>query len=170
MISLQMILDEQFKYHKGFEIQDVYKLIYQATFGCEHIACDDSKKLLFQELRKIKPSSKIRLIENISPKYIFRVNLAAFKYLDLSKENLFKKFYYSSQKKIGSIEDFFSLWEDFKEWNKKRSYFSKSKVNYFTEKLSRCTSREELPIIGHSQNYKTQNNPSYRIILKDYIL
>ncbi|MBM3200546.1 hypothetical protein FJZ53_06410 [Candidatus Woesearchaeota archaeon] len=160
-MSLQRILEEQFKRYKDVQIQDVYKLLYQAAFGPEHMITDGTAKRFYEEFERTEPKEGL-LVEWISPiDYTCRINLGPYKLQGGSKEALFEWFYESAISKKKSIASFNLMWNTFKELNKEFKYFKLKDVEKF-EKKYLC--QDPLPAVHHSKKYMKSNKPSYLVV------
>lgn len=163
-MNLPNMLEEQFRTYQSIQIQDIYKLIYQGTFGCEHAVDEKSRKKLYKEFKKAKPNKEEKLIEIISPNFfIYRINIRPYKAHGGEKETLFEWFYESSKIKDGTIQNFFESWKTFELLNEQEHYFPTEKIKDFEEMLKKEYS-EKLPVMHHSKQYRKANKPSYRVI------
>jgi len=92
MTRLTKYLIEETKLHPSLAPQDVVKLCYQAAFGAEHMLSDLSQALkYFQDEYDTTQVDDKPLAEYISPN-VCRVNLSAWKRLQLNPEWLWKLF------------------------------------------------------------------------------
>lgn len=92
-------LEQQALAHPAMEPQDVYKMLYQAVYGAEHLLQDiEAAWNYFQEeYEGVKPGSQVEpLWEQIGEK-VYRVNLRVWKKQQLPPEWLFGMF-------VGSVE------------------------------------------------------------------
>lgn len=165
MKKLSKILEEQFNNYADIQVQDIYKLLYQANFGCEHAVDQNSRHWLHQEYDNTVPTNGREIIEMISPKdSIYRLNMAPYKYKGGDKDKLFDWFYRSSKIKTGTQYEFRLLWDEFKMINQKEKYFEDKKVLSFERII-----RYNLPIMHHSYDYRQANEPSYRVVNRSTI-
>jgi len=80
---LLQIIEDQFRRHPGFQVEDLYKIVYQATLGGDHLLRDKvAAERMFREewenLGKIQKGEF--LLEVIDPKgEVLRVNLRVYR-------------------------------------------------------------------------------------------
>lgn len=168
--SFESILLEQLGLHPGFAVEDLYKLIYQAVFGLEHLLSDEkeARRALCEEFETLtQPLSGEKLLELIDPKgIIYRINLRPYKAKNGKSDRLFKVLLLSKRRVSGRREDFLSLWEEAKKLIKKLPLpFSLEDM----KKLEFSFLKGDLPIMHHSESYQRLNHPSYRLIATEYI-
>jgi len=148
------ILADQSALYGEAEQDDEFKLIFQALYGAEHMLADEEKALqdLIAEWDKLSESSDEPFAERISPfGDLYRVNLRPAKELGIKPESIFKAV--------------------------KRSAFSASEgLDTRKEKLKALLrtagfNTEDIPDkpLRHSQSYKQQNNPAYRLVKAEEI-
>jgi len=165
MNSLPIILEEQFKLYKDIQVQDVYKLIYQGIFGCEHAVDEKSRERLYEEFEMAEPNEKEKVTEKISDFLIYRINIRPYKALEGEKETLFEWFYESSKMKEGTIKEFLINWKVFRLVNEHKHYFLDKEIKDFEKIIKQeYSKRKQLPLVHHSEEYRKANNPSYRVI------
>ena len=141
---------QQIKLHPSMQPQDIIKLCYQAAFGAEHLLGDIERvKGYFDEEFSNIPEGDGPLVEFISGD-VCRVNLAAWKKLGLTSEWLFNLFVLSAGVKHKGGEKLF--------WR------------YLSEALP---SRDDWPDVAkpvhHSNIYRENEKPSYRVISGEYV-
>lgn len=168
--SFKSILLEQLGLHPGFTVEDLYKLIYQAVFGLEHLFSDEkgAYRALCEELEGLtQPLSGEKLLELIDPKgIIYRMNLRPYKTKRGNLDRLFKVLLLTKRRVSGTRMDFLSLWEEAKKLIKKLSLpFSLEHM----KKLEFSFLNGDLPILHHSKSYERLNHPSYRLVATEYI-
>ncbi len=157
------VLDEVKKYPE-LEIQDLYKLAYQAAMGNEHIMADTIRalKYLREELSSVEASGTEPLIELLrSDSAMARVNLRSFKAQKYDAQKLFSAMLKTAIEFKPSLDmlkiflrDIEKLAED------KKLPFKKSVVsNYFKE-----MEKNNYPPMHHSKKVQEKYKPSYRII------
>jgi len=162
MTLLQRILEAQFKMHKDVKVQDMYKLLYQGTFGSEHMLNEKSREIFYEEFEKAEPNKEEIMIERISPTFfLYRLNIRPYKFYNGEKETLFEWFYESSKIKEGRVQDFLTFWNVFKGINQEKNYFLPKEIQDFEKKY---IEQKQIPVMHHSEQYKKANNPSYRVV------
>lgn len=159
-----IILENYFKYPK-LQIQDIIKLIYQSSFGCEHLLID--KQLSYQKFCKEWESiipKQTELLSDIGNGYC-RINLKHSKAIGLDKDLIFKIFCLSSEKCKMENKIFYQEIEILKRMCEKNMLrFSTDEIDEF---LSKWISDGCRPV-SHTSVYKENYHPSYRVVLKQY--
>ena len=156
------VLKAHHKKYPYMQIEDVIKLLYQNELGGGHLIknIDDSLNRLFLEYNSIAHfEDKIKL-EDIGNNVI-RVYLDSYKG-DLNKLN--EAFVKSANDIIGSKCNLIKKIEFVKEYIKYNNFF-----NFEYEEFERFVSMyysEGLPMMSHSDVYRENYNPHYRVILK----
>jgi hypothetical protein len=157
------VLAEVKKYPK-LEIQDLYKLAYEAAMGNEHIMgnTDEARKYLNEELASIDTSSNEALIEYLfSDSTIARINLHAFKARNGNPEKLFDamtKTAASIQPSTQWLRMFLGEIESLAA-NEKIPFKLQGVKNYFRE-----MEQKKFPAVHHSKIVEERYHPSYRVV------
>jgi hypothetical protein len=157
------VLDEVKKYPK-LEIQDLYKLAYQAAMGNEHIMNDTAAahKYLEEELASIDSSSSQPLMNYLtSDSSIARVNLRSFKAHKRNPAKLLEAMrktassFQPSQELLRSyLNDIETLAFDGK------IPFKQNELNDYFQKMK----QQNFPAVHHSKTVEENYRPAYRII------
>ena len=150
------------------EINDVIKLLYQRSFGCGHEVNNKAKakKYLLEEFNETISDESAPLVEEIGNGFI-RVNLSRYKAMGLDPELLFEAFYLSSKEKTKGVSDFIESVEAFREMiDNGEAPFNINEFDlYFNKYLDKG-----MPLVSHSEIYKTMYDPHYRVVNKKYFL
>ena len=165
MVKTLNVLKQHFSRYTKAKPQDVFKFIYQSCFGCEHMvsSIDVCTKRISEEFEGIADNDS-PLIEALDGKFS-RINLS---YLNkgLSAETLGKIFYLSSmedKENFSCLEDKISTATRLSE----EGFFSFSHDEYLSA-LSKWES-ECYKAIHHSDEYRREYNPSYRVISNRFV-
>lgn len=146
------------------EIQDLFKFLYQSSFGCEHLLSEPAMVIDYikQEAEKCKTCFN-DVIENLDGDYC-RVHLDYLR-MGLSAATLGKLFCLSAKKVENGIEKLekklFVL----------MSLAKEGKISFEEDKLQQAieTWRQEgYTACCHSQHFHNMYAPSYRVIAKEY--
>lgn len=147
------------------QVQDVYKLLYQANFGVEHFLTDTAgvRKYLFDELATMDTTNQDeQLIERISPTdEIVRINLRPFKQLRLDPEKLVQAMFLSASETKPDTE---GLYHD---WNEFISLVRYGFLNFPMKDVDEWDARVSagnLQPTHHSQQYMDTYKPAYRVV------
>lgn len=151
------LLDSMDLYPK-MEIKDAVKHIYQSEFGGGHLITDEeaSLKRLEEEYEAAAHDDTVPMFELLS-KDIARANIAALKGI-VSPAILNKVFIMSAKEIKGSVEEF----------EKKLSvlyeYFDRAETDAYLSAYK----AEGYPPVSHSESYRENYSPAYRVILTKY--
>lgn len=156
---------EQAKRHPSMEPQDVYKLMYQAAFGAEHLLADKEAayRYLQTEFEELPANgiSEAPLYEPIGDG-ICRVNLQAWKRKALPVSWLFRMFEHSVMAASDTgAEDFFLYRRIAREKVEEGIFgFSLQEFDVFGEEYE----KQGLHPVHHSETYRKAEYPAYRLI------
>jgi len=156
--ELYEILQEHFLKYPLWEVFDAVKLVYQNEFGGGHIVSDSKKSLerIRSEYASVDSSDSDVLFEDIGNN-LSRLNFAAAKFINLSPEDINNIFLASAIMVKGSIESF----------EKKLDILQKAVPFDFSDYLNDYK-KANYPMVSHSDIYKREYHPAYRIVNSYY--
>lgn len=160
-MNFEYYFSEQINRHPSMQYQDAVKLCYQAAFGAEHILSDLERayNYLVAEFNEVLPTDE-PLYEQISPS-VARVNLGAWKREGLLIETLFDLFKNSALVLENSNEKFVESLNIAQEiLSEKIPEFDRNVWLAFLENHK----KEGMPPVHHSDFYRENENPHYRIV------
>lgn len=162
MEELKVILITHAKRYPLMQPRDVVKLIYQNEFGGGHLIRDEQACLAFlrREYDSIAKDPNMPLYEEIG-NGIVRIHLAAVEPEEL--EQLGKDFIRSAAEHTGSKERFLEKLDVLRQLTAAGHFrFGMIELeDYLSEYIeSGC------PIVSHSEQYRQNYAPAYRIVLK----
>ena len=165
--NLCQILQNQFHRHMNMEVIDLYKLIYQITYGPNHLLenQDQAKAMLREEWENTeKIVAGETLLEVIDPlDQIIRINLRIYKKVGGKSDHLFNLMVQSAQLFQKDGERLIRYWNWITEWARNPEwFFPKKDLDHFWAEME----KEHFPMCHHSKSYIDANRPSYRIVLK----
>ena len=166
-MTLKNYLIEQLQKHPTTQPQDMVKQCYQAAFGAEHLLknIDSAKQYLLKEYESVEPSHSMPLYEEIS-ETICRINLSAWKAKQLPLDLLFQLFVASSTISSNETELFLQYLEEASEVIQTETVaFSFEEWETFFKDYKEMN----MPSIHHSDEYREQEHPAYRIVKKEWI-
>ena len=153
------------------QLQDVYKLLYQAHMGIGHLVSGEDSALasLEGEVAGIKADQDATadaeaepLWENISPKdAVGRVNLRPFERLGLNRRMLAQGLHTFSQRPPGNLDHLA------RDWGAVGDLVKRGSIPFRLEDYEEFTSRivqQEYPAMHHSRAYREAYKPAYRIL------
>ena len=161
MEELKVILITHANRYPLMQPQDAVKLIYQNEFGGAHLIRDEEACLnyLRREYADLEKDPSAQLYEEIG-NGIVRVNLAAVKPEDL--EQLGRDFIRSAAEHTGTMDSFLQKLDVLRKLTLEDTFsFDSQKLeNYLFE-----YGNQNYPIVSHSEAYREEYRPAYRIIL-----
>ncbi len=147
------------------QIQDIFKFLYQSSFGCEHLVSDPETvtNYIQKEYESIS-GYKQPVVEQLDGAYC-RVPLSYLKH-GLSAHTLGKLFLASAKKESKGKEDLIQKLKVAKELvYEKRLPFSQDEY----EKAMKEWEMKGYPAVRHSDVFRGAYQPSYRVIANEYI-
>ena len=161
MEELRAILIAHAKRYPLMQPTDAVKLIYQNEFGGGHLIRDEQACLnyLRREYADLEKDLTVPLYEDIG-NGIVRVNLAAVKPEDL--EQLGKDFIRSAAEHTGTMDSFLRKLDVLRKLTVEGifSFDSQELENFLFKYRS-----QSYPMVSHSEAYREEYRPAYRIIL-----
>lgn len=164
--QIREIITGYFQSHPKLQIQDMFKFLYQSSFGCEHLLSDSEGVVRFlQEEFSSCGEFDGDLVENLDGEYC-RVHLEYMR-KGLSAETFGKIFCLSAEPVQNGkqlLEEKLSvLMELVKEGILP---FAETKIQEAIERWY----HEGYPPCRHSEEYRNTYHPAYRVIKKEYAL
>ncbi|MDZ7363120.1 MAG: hypothetical protein ONB46_20710 [candidate division KSB1 bacterium] len=167
--ALQKVVHEQLQRHPVMQIQDLYKLAYQAALGNEHLMSDSAMvhNYLIHELESVQASSAEPLLEEISPDgNVVRLNLRPFKAQQGDHRALFQAMMQTARnfpKSPGRLARYLSRLEQMAA-SGDIPFEATAVQSYFREMRNKS-----YPAVHHSAVYEEKHSPAYRVMLKKYV-
>lgn len=154
-------LVEQFHLHPSMQMQDVIKMCFQATYEVEHLLANlEGARDYFDTEYSQTEAADIPLYERISDD-LCRVNMAAWKYYERPKEELFDLFVKTADNRQGSDESFLCL------LNEAVETVGKIKVSFSAEEMRAYVNaylEQGIRAVHHSDEYRENEKPAYRLV------
>jgi len=161
----EVVLDQYQRYPR-MQVQDVYKLVYQAALGNEHLMIDRDRlrDYLIEELKRIKPDSTIPLVEYLTPdSALVRLNLRRFKALRGDPDSLVGAMMECAHDFKRSKLNLLKYWGQFEDLvDKKKIPFNRKMTDQYYKKITKA----KYPAVHHSGPYEQAYAPAYRVILR----
>lgn len=166
--TLQKIIHAQLQHYPAMQIEDLYKLVFQAAMGNEHLMTDSAMvhDYLIRELESIQASSAEPLLEEISADgEVVRLNLRPFKAQQGDHLALFRAMMQTARAFQKSPERLEQYCRDLEQMAKSGAItFDAAAMQSFFREM-----REKgFPAVHHSAVYEEKYAPAYRVILKKY--
>lgn len=159
------LLIKQSQMYPDLQIRDVFKFLYQSSFGCEHMvdSCEKVTDYIRAEFNSGVADTN-PYVEALDGGYS-RVSLSYLK-LGLSAETLGRLFFLSAEKEADGeklLKEKLAVVKNMAEEN----IFSFSAEEF--EKECTVWQEEGCPAVHHSQLFRENHSPSYRVIANRYI-
>ncbi|MFN0157004.1 MAG: hypothetical protein ACKVRP_02905 [Bacteroidota bacterium] len=163
--STKQVIDFHLSIKESVMVQDVYKLLYQANFGVEHLLTDTAgvRSYLLNELESMDTiNRKEELVERISIRNdIVRINLRSFKALNLDPEMLVQAMFLSAAETKPDTAMFYRQWNEFHDLA--RYGFLRFPLDE-VETWHKRVEAGDLRAVHHSESYERTNAPAYRVV------
>jgi hypothetical protein len=164
---LFQIIEDQLRRHSAVGIVDLYKVVYQATYGVDHYIKD---KVLARKDLQVEWENTERipagetLLEMIDPLgELFRVNIRIYKKIGGESNRLFNLFIRTAEEFKKDANRMNRYWHSIMDWAEEDQIpFSKVDLQDFWIEVG----QQGFPPVHHSEGYVNANRPSYRVILK----
>lgn len=159
------LLIEHCRQYPRLQIRDIFKFIYQSSFGCEHMvaSCAAAKEYIRKESENILNSNDI-LIDTLDGDYS-RVHLAYLKH-GLSIETFAKLFFLSAKTELygkANLEE---------KLNTARTLVCENLLPFNESEFDEAAEKwksEGYPAVHHSDVFRNTYNPAYRVIADKFI-
>ena len=167
--SFESIIQTHMQRYPGSQIEDVYKLVFQASMGCDHAARDlmSALRYLENEAAGLAQSDDAALIMPISPEHaLVRIHLGPYLRAGGDLKALAEAFVKTSQIFKPSIDRLASYWS----WVEALAVqgilpFAPHELQRYGEERR----TERYPALHHSSQYRRLYRPAYRIVLKNLL-
>jgi hypothetical protein len=151
------------------EIQDLYKLLFQAVMGSEHAisSFDAARSWLKRELKNLPEGPDEPAIDVISPDGdIVRVNLRPFIQSGGNPSSLLDAFVRTANEYRGTIENMWSYWSFAERLAENGELpFKRPDMRAFFKLVE----EDDFPAVHHSNRYENAYHPAYRVIKLAYL-
>jgi len=164
--ALLKVLEDQYRRYANIEAVDLYKLVYQLSFGARHSLNDNeaARAGLMEEWRELGKLRKGEaLLEQIDPEgVVCRVNLRVYRKTGGTPEALWDIFKLSAIDYVARPSKFPAYWEMIMELAGARAIPARR------DALQVCwegMKARHFPSSHHSEGYTEANAPAYRLVL-----
>ena len=167
--AFQSIISYHLDQYPGMEIEDVYKLVFQAAMGSEHAVVDKDQveHRLKAEVETMMPQPDQSLIDPVSPdQQLIRVNLYPFTTRGGKLNRLADAFIETSRAYQPSVANLITYWEWVVEMAGTDNFaFSPGDLGDY----GALQQAQQYPAVHHSPAYRRLHQPAYRVVLRDQI-
>jgi len=160
---IKNVLHSHFSRYPAMQIQDVYKLIHQATTGSEHAVTDieSARNWLRRELAEMGEGPQEPLIDPISPEGIIaRIHLRPFVIAGRDPDLLLDAFIRTANEFHGDGHLLDQFWRAAIAMGK----FPAAEMGGFI----RTMKEQNYPAVHHSPKYEKLYRPAYRVIALEF--
>jgi hypothetical protein len=167
--AFRRLLTAQVLRYPQVEIQDLYKLIFQASFGSEHAVGDFevARRRLMCELHELPPGSEEPMADSISPDgRIVRVNLRPYLANGGDPAALLEAFVRTGREYRGAGATLRRY------WRYAERMATAGLIAFAPEALQRFFAKIQaagFPAVHHSPEYTTAYRPAYRVVLYEFL-
>lgn len=166
---LHHILADQIARYPQMEIQDLYKLLFQAVMGSEHAISilDAARSWLKRELENLPEGPDEPAIDVIAPdSNIVRVNLRPFIQSGGDPSSLLDAFVRTANEYRGTTERLRLYWSFAERMAEDGQLpFERTDMRAFFKLVE----EDEFPAVHHSTRYENAYHPAYRVIKQEYL-
>lgn len=165
MTETNKLLLNHYNTYPLLQLQDIFKFLYQSSFGCEHaVSCVQSITSRIKEEYENKPEKRKSVIEKLDGDYS-RIPLS-FMNNGLSPETFAKLFFLSAKKEDEGLTRLKQKLEDAKLLiNSGVLPFSAEDI----ENELKSWKEKGFPALHHSTAFREAYMPSYRVIANEFI-
>ena len=161
--STRLLLLEHCKKYPSLEIRDVFKFLYQSSFGCEHAAADEKtvRERIISEYESVNSNEDIEMLDGD----YFRLPLSYLK-KGLSAATLARLFCLSAVKEENRHERLSEKLSVLKDLT------AKGTLPFESESLEgelKEWEKQGYPSVSHTETFKREYSPSYRVISKRFM-
>jgi hypothetical protein len=170
-LSVKQLVELHLSRKQGMQAQDVYKLLYQGSFGVEHLL-GDSAAVLEMLLSEISTMDTVNRNEELLERIVtdpepVRVNLRPFVYLNFDPSLLVKVMYESASETKPDTVMFYRTWNEFVALVRYGILkFPLSDVEMWDAKVQSGI----IKAVHHSEAYRQSNRPAYRVVRRSVFL
>jgi hypothetical protein len=167
--AFRCILSNQIQRYPCLAIQDLYKLIFQASFGSEHAVVDRAAagRWLERELRELAPGPEEPSIDPISADgRVVRINLRPYLMAQGNLAALLDAFVQTAREYRGTEAALHRYWHD-AEYMAAAGLlpFAREALQGFFAQMQAA----DFPAVHHSPAYTTAYHPAYRVVLSEFL-
>jgi hypothetical protein len=169
-LDLLELLRQHLAWYPQMQLEDAYKLIYQAVLGSEHLvfSVEEFSRYLELEYQNLQPDPHQQLFEPLRlDGSLFRLNLRSYKSRQLGLSRLIHPLLLTPKLVSGSQAELISTWQAFSQLCQQGylADFNPGAVGQFTQLLE----QQDYSTLHHSAIYRRLYQPAYRLIAASLI-
>ena len=169
VLSFQQVVEYHLGSYPAMEVEDLYKLVFQAAMGSEHAVSDHraAREWLERELSNLAAAAPEPLSEPLSPDgALVRVNLRTYDEQGGEVDRLLDAFVTTAKRFEGSEDRLRSYWSDIE------AMALAAELPFGVVQLRELFSEMEsrgFPPVHHSTQYREHYKPAYRVVLVELL-
>lgn len=161
--NTRALLLEHYRHYPKLQAEDIFKYLYQSSFGCEHLISNEERVLGYIKCEYESLTVQPSMTDKLDSTYT-RIHLSALK-SGLTPETLARLFFLSAKKESDGKSALESKLSAARELIKEG--LLPLDINDFDKKLSDW--RESgYPAVHHSDTFRAEYRPAYRVIANRY--
>jgi len=168
-VAWEQLIKQHIERYPAIQPADVYKLVYQGTFGPAHLGSDSTQILVYlnAELAEIDADSTASLYENIVPSgKKIRLNLKRLKATNISPQKIVQAILNSNFGLPADSAKFIRRWAAIEKLvADNRLPLPRAEFFAFSDSVKKAG----YPVIHHSAQYIQNYRPAYRVIERHYL-
>jgi len=160
---IETVLQSHLSRYPAMQVQDVYKLVHQASMGSEHAVPnpESARKWLTRELAKMGQGPLEPLIDPISADgEIVRIHLRPYVATGHDPDSLLEAFIRTANEYRGEIR----LLEEYWQAAVNTAKFPLAEMDEFF----RSVKAQNYPAVHHSREYEKSYRPAYRVVARAF--
>ena len=161
--NTRALLLEHYRHYPKLGAEDIFKYLYQSSFGCEHLISNEERVLCYIRREYESLTDQPAVTDKLDGAYT-RVHLSALK-SGLTPETLARLFFLSAKKEPDGKSALESKLSAARELIKEG--LLPLDLNDFDKKLSDWR-EADYPALHHSETFRAEYHPAYRVIADRY--
>jgi hypothetical protein len=169
-LGLLDLLRQHLAWYPQMQLRDVYKLVYQAVLGSQHLVAsvEEFSRYLELEYQNLTPDPHQQLFEPLRPDgSLFRINLRPYKSRQLGLSPLINPLLMTAKLVSGTRVELQSTWQAFSQLCQ-QGYLADFDLEALRQ-LTVLLRQQDYPAMHHSETYRKLYQPAYRLVATSLI-
>jgi hypothetical protein len=168
--TLLGLIRQHLSWYPLMELRDIYKLLFQAVMGSGHLITSPEQFTLHlhsEFVRLVSVSIEPLFVPVRPDQTLMRLNLRPYKSRHLGINQLILPLLETAQQATGGMTELKSAWMEFLQLCEQGRVdkFSIDEIHHFSHWLDKM----EFPLVHHSEIYRREYQPVYRLISAKFI-
>lgn len=155
--------------HPKLQVQDCYKLLFQACLGAEHAVQDEAgaRRWLEEEIAGLPPGPDEPPVEPVSPDgSLVRVHLRPFVARRGDAGALARAFFLTARARFGTRQDLAAAWPQVVRLAAAGQLpFTAAEAEEFGRRMAAAS----YPAVRHTETFRREHAPAYRVIAREFL-